>query len=132
MTGVKFPFTIQAGSVAMSDDTAEVIGSQVVFCIGTLIGERVMRPTWGVDLLSTVWSVGGDLDSAMREGIEQAFKTWFPEYEPRNILVTRNTDRPTYVEVEVRFGRYDTALDTTVRVGTQLPGGTEIYSNEGF
>lgn len=132
MIGVKFPFTVQAGSVATTDNSTEIIGSQVVFCLGTMIGERVMRPTWGVDILSTVFSLGGDLETAMQEGCEAAFRTWFPDYEIRDMVLTRNPDRPTYVEIEIRFGRYESDVDETVRVGTQLPGGTEIYTNEGF
>jgi phage baseplate assembly protein W len=130
--GVKFPFTIQSGSVAVTDNPTEMIGSQVAFCLGTMIGERVMRPTWGVDILSTVYSLGGELDTAMQEAVDAAFKKWFPDYEAREIIVSRNQDRPTYVEIEVRFGRYESEVDETVRVGTQLPGGTEIYTNEGF
>lgn len=130
--GVKFPFTIQSGSVAVTDNQTEMVGSQIVFCLGTLIGERIMRPTWGVDILSTVWSLGGDLDIAMKEAVENAFKTWFPDYEPRGIAVTRNNDRPTYVEIEVRYGQYDSEMDEVARVGVQLPGGSEIYTNEGF
>lgn len=130
--GVKFPFRIQSGSVAVTDNPTEQIGSQVVFCLGTMIGERVMRPQWGVDILSTVYSLGADLDIAMEEAVHTAFKQFFPDYEARTIQIKKDPDRPTYVEVEVRFGRYDSAVDETVRVGTQLPGGSEIYTNEGF
>lgn len=131
-TGVKFPFTIQSGSVAVTDDPVEILGSRIVFAVGTMIGERIMYPLWGVDLLSTVWSLGGELDLAMREGIDALFKRWFPAYEAKEIKVTRNSMYPTYVEIEIRFGRFDSDVDSTVRVGTQLPGGTEIQSNEGF
>lgn len=130
--GVKFPFTIQGGSVAMTDNPTEVAGSRIVFCLGTMIGERVMRPTWGVDLVSTVQSVGGDLDIAMQEAVQTAFLQWFPEYEAREVTVSRTQENPAYVEVEVRFGRYDSELDESIRVGTQLPDGTEIYASEGF
>jgi phage baseplate assembly protein W len=132
MIGVKFPFTIQGGSVAVSDNSTEVIGSQVVFCLGTMIGERVMRPTWGVDIVNTVHAVGGDLDMAMSEAITNAFQIWFSDYEVREVVLSRNQENPAYVEVEVRFGKYDSEVDEIVRVGTQLPGGTEIYTNEGF
>jgi phage baseplate assembly protein W len=132
MIGVKFPFVIQGGSVAISDNPTEIIGSQIVFCLGTMTGERVMRPTWGVDIIGSVQALEGDLDTAMQEAVSGAFKRWFPDYEPRQIDITRNPDNPAYVEIEVRFGRYDSDLDETVRVGTQLPGGTEIYTNEGF
>lgn len=132
MMGVKFPFTIQGGSVAVSDNSAEIIGSRVVFCLGTMIGERVMRPTWGVDIINTVHAVGGDLDLAMSEAVNSTFNKWFPDYEVRDVLLSRNNENPAYVEIEVRFGRYDTDVDEVVRVGTQLPGGSEIYMNEGF
>jgi phage baseplate assembly protein W len=130
--GVKFPFTIQGGSVAMTDNPTEIAGSRIVFCLGTMIGERIMRPNWGVDIINTVHSVGGDLDLAIKEAVQNAFLAWFPEYEAREVSLTRNQENPTYVEVEVRFGRYDSELDESIRVGTQLPNGTEIYTNEGF
>jgi hypothetical protein len=37
---VKFPFTIQSGSVAVTDNPTEAVGSMIVFCLGTMIGER--------------------------------------------------------------------------------------------
>lgn len=130
--GVKFPFRIQSGSVSVTDNMTEMINSRVSFCLGTMIGERVMRSTWGVDLLSTVYSLGGELDDAMKEAVVNAFRVWFPDYEVRSITVERDLDYPTYVEVEVKFGRFESGIDETVRVGTQLPGGSEIYTNEGF
>lgn len=132
MIGLKFPFTIQGGSVAVSDHTPEIVGSQIVFCLGTMIGERIMRPDWGVDIVNTVHAVGGDLDLAMSEAVTNAFRQWFPEYEVRDMELNRSPDNPAYVEVEVRYGTYDSDIDEVVRVGTQLPGGTEIYTNEGF
>ncbi len=42
------------------------------------------------------------------------FKVWFPKYEAREITVYRQPERPTYVEIEVRWGRYDSMLDTIV------------------
>lgn len=131
-TGVKFPFTIQGGSVALTDNPLEVIGSRIVFCMGTMMGERVMNPLWGMDILSTVWSIGGDLDIAMQEAIENGFRVWFPKYEAREVTIYRNPDRPTYIEIEIRWGRFDSAADVVSRVGTQLPGGTETYMDEGF
>ena len=130
MIGVKFPFSLTSGSVTVTDNPTEIIGSQVTFLLGTMIGERVMRPSWGVDILSTVYSMGGEMDVAMQEAVENAFRTHFPDYEAREVSIHRNPDTPTIVEIEVRFGKYNSDLDQTVRVGTQLPSGTEIYSNE--
>lgn len=132
MIGVKFPFTISGGSVVTTANPTEIIGSRVAFLLGSLVGERVMRPTWGVNLLNTVHALGGDLDDALEEAIEDAFKSWFPQYEPRGIEINRRDDNPAYVEIVVRYGKYDSDLDETVRVGTQVPGGSEIYNTEGL
>lgn len=132
MIGVKFPFTISGGSVVTTSNPTEILGSQVTFCLGTLIGERVMRPTWGVDLMSTVHALGADLDEAIEEAVEDTFQAWFPDYEPRGIDIERNNDNPAYIEVIVRYGRYDSELDSTVRVATQLASGTEIDASEGL
>jgi len=132
MIGVKFPFTITGGSIATTSNPAEIIGSQVTFCLGTMIGERLMRPTWGVDIINTVHSIGADLDVALPEAIRNAFSTHFPDYEPREIEIIRRVDNPAYVDIDVKFGHYDSDIDMLVRVGTQLPDGTEIYANEGL
>lgn len=130
--GIKFPFTITNGSVAASTNVSEVIGSRVTFCLGTMLGERVMRPNWGVDIINTVHAVGGDLDEAIPEAIENAFTEWFSDYEAREINIVRRSQNPTWIDIEVRFGRYDSELDTVIRFGTQLADGTEVYTNEGF
>lgn len=130
MIAVKFPFTISGGSVVTTDNPTEIIGSQVTFLLGTMLGERVMRPSWGIDLLSTVHSLGADLDESMEEAIQDAFNTHFPEYEPRDIDLVRNPDNPGWVDVVVRFGKYDSDLDVTARTGTQV--GTETASTEGL
>ncbi len=38
-----------------------------------------MRPTWGMDILSTVWSIGAELDLAMQEAVETRVQGLVPE-----------------------------------------------------
>lgn len=132
MIGVKFPFTISGGSVVTTSNPTEIIGSRVTFLLGTLVGERLMRPNWGVDILSTVHALGADLDESLEEGIRDAFQTHFPEYEPREIRIAPQPDNPAWVTVYVRYGKYDSDLDEEVQVGTPVPGGAEIYPEEGL
>jgi phage baseplate assembly protein W len=130
--GVKFPFTISGGSVVTTSNPTEIIGSNVTFLLGTLTGERLMRPNWGVDLLGTVYALGADIEEALDEAIRDAFGVHFKEYEPREINVRADPDNPAWVSVSVRFGRYDSDVDVNVEAGTPVPGGAEIYPEEGL
>jgi len=130
-SGVLFPFQIQSGNVLMSGNQAEVIRSRIAFCLGTQVGERVMRPLWGINILNSVYALGGDLDAAVTDAVEEAFRKWFPAHVVRSIKVSRDPDAPTYVTVEVTYSMNDSPSTDTVRVGTQLPDGTEVFDNEG-
>lgn len=116
MASVVFPFTIKDGKVAVTDVDGYEVRSKVMFCLGTEVGERVMRPTWGVDILSTVYSVGGDLDAAVEEAIANAFKKWFSKIRLIETETVLREDDPTYAYVTVRFGRIDEDVDEVVRL----------------
>lgn len=115
MTTIRFPFQIINGSVAMTDLDREAVRSNLLFCLGTQVNERVMRPSWGIDILSTLYAVGGDLSDAVPEAVADMFKRWFPSY--RFIEATVETDplRPNFATVEVRWGAIDSEVDEVLR-----------------
>lgn len=102
-TSVRFPFRIVNGSVSMASD-ADAIRSKVMFCLGTQVNERVMRPSWGIDIMSTVYSVGADLEAAIPEAVSQAFRRWFPDIRLIETQVVQDPATPTMATVTVRFG----------------------------
>lgn len=116
MASVVFPFAIKNGKVAVTDVDGHEVRSKVMFCLGTETGERVMRPNWGIDILSTVYSVGGDLDAAVEEAIAEAFKKNFRKIRLIETETVVKEDDPTYASVTVRFGRIDDDVDEVVRL----------------
>lgn len=132
MIGVKFPFDISSGSVAVTENFQDIIRSQVMFCLGSQVGERVMRPTWGIDIYDAVHSLGVEVETATKDAVAEAFRIWFRDYELREVQVRRNPQDSTMVIVEVRFGNYGEGTDLAVQVGTPVPGGAEIFDNEGL
>lgn len=116
MASVVFPFTIKNGKVAVTDVDGYEVRSKVMFCLGTEVGERVMRPNWGIDILSTIYAVGGELDDAVEEAIENAFKKWFPKIRLIDTDIVLRKDDPTFATVTVRFGRIDEDVDEVVRL----------------
>jgi phage baseplate assembly protein W len=132
LVGVKYPFSIGGGSVTTTSNPVEMAGSQITFCLGTMVGERVMRPDWGLDIMNSVFAMGGDMDSVMREAVEDAFRRWFPDYRLKEVSSSVDEQNPATVYLRVRYGTYeDSSQDTTVRVGVQIPSGSEIFNNEG-
>jgi phage baseplate assembly protein W len=129
---VKFPFSIGGGSVVTTDNPTEAIGSRVTFCLGTLVGERVMRPGWGIDIMNHVYAMGAGLEAAVVEGVEEAFRQWFPSYELRGTSVAFDKQDPSRVNITVRYGSYGKGIDEVSRVGTPVPGGAEIFKGEGL
>jgi hypothetical protein len=113
---VKFPFQIANGSVATTSLDREALRSKVMFCLGSQINERVMRPQWGIDILSTSYSVGADLAEAVPEAIAFAFQRWFPSLRLIAAEVTINDRDPTYVDVLVRYGQIDSDIDEVARL----------------
>jgi len=134
---LKYPFSISGGSATSVSHPMEIIGSQVSFCLGTLVGERVMRPTWGLPRdekyqETALFAMGADIELIMGEAVELAFSRWFPKYEVRGVRVEFDKFNQTSVTVEVRYGEPRKATDVIARVGVQVPDGTELFGNEGM
>ena len=113
---VMYPFKIENGSVATTTLDNNALKSKVLFCVGTQIGERVMRPQWGIDIMQTVYMIGGEPEDYIPEAITAAFRKYFPKVGKVDVKVTRAKDDPTYVTAEVRYGQIGTAVDEIIRV----------------
>lgn len=117
-TAVKFPFQIVNGSVGMNANDSEAVRSKLMFCLGTQVNERAMRPRWGIDILGTAFSVGADLEEAIPEAITEAFKQWFPALIFIEASVEVIREAGAYYAVEVgQQGQFDTYAVVTVRYG---------------
>ena len=128
MIGVRYPFTIANGMVATVSNPAEIALSQVTFCISTQVLERVMRPSWGIELMNVAQALGADVPEIIDEAVHEAFRNWFATYQIKQIRVSQKDD--TTVLVDIRYGRPDTDSDDAARIGVPVPGGSEIFLGE--
>lgn len=112
---VKFPFQVSNGVVATTTLDREAVRSKLMFCLGTQVNERVMRPSWGIDIMNTVYAVGADLDEAIPEAIAEMFRRWFPSYTLIEALVEQDPKYPTHASVTVRYGDIDSGVDEVLR-----------------
>jgi phage baseplate assembly protein W len=130
--GIKYPFAIAGGSVVTTSNQSEIIGSRVTFCLGTQVGERVMRPRWGIDILQAMYELEGELSATtISNAINWAFRQWFPDYAVKEVQITADPTDRTSINVTVRYGNHDGSMDEVSKVGTPIPGGSEMFANEG-
>lgn len=129
--GVSYPFELTGGNVAMSKDQAARATDRVVFCLSTQVGERVMRPSWGIDIMRVVHELEADIQIALPEAVAAAFRQWFPDYSLTRVRIIRpDPDNPTVLQAEIAFKGRESQFDIVTKVGIQVPDGSEIYGSE--
>ena len=91
-----------------------------------------MMPNWGIEILNSTYSLGAGIEAAIEDAIHAAFRNFFADYQVRAIDILPNIENPTYIVVNVKWGKYGSAVDVLSKVGVQLPGGGEYFQGEGF
>lgn len=121
---VKFPFSISQGRVAMltsESDTErlDMARSRIMFCLGTQVGERVMRPSWGLDIFTymSLFQDEPDYENAVgadgkqqitnvlgtQAAIRAAFDAFLPEYRLVKVDIFNKPGDDQTVIVDVKF-----------------------------
>lgn len=128
--GVKYPFSFAGGQVVMTSTHTELVGSRITFCLGTQVGERIMAPTWGIDIMGAAFELEGEISlRTVDNAVRWCMRRWFPDYEVRKVVADPTTDR-NVLDVTITYGRYGSPLDDVAKVGVQVPGGSEIFPGE--
>ena len=121
---VDYPFSLTAGQVSMTVDPSETMKSNVAFCLGTHIGERIMMPTWGVNIMNSLHALGAEIDEVLALAVEETFSRWFPEYEVKEIKLFKDPRYLTHVDVEIWYWLPGAALLSTSKFAVQVPDGS--------
>lgn len=131
---IKYPFTLNGGQVQTTNSAEEVAVDRVVFCLSTEVGERVMRPSWGVNIMKSLWELQheGKMTAALQDAVFSVFRTRFPQYHLKSLRIANQyTEDPTVYTVEVTFtADPDSQFDISTKVGIQVPGGAEVFDQE--
>lgn len=121
MRTISYPFRISPqGKVADTTDYTKIWVDRVRSVINTEIGDRVMRPTFGVDTTSAILNVGTPAESDLTSNIADAFTRLLPSVHL--VSVTPNMDDYNQaLDVEVVFTCPDmTTTSTTVTFSTGM------------
>ena len=108
------PFRVDPqGHIAFTSDPKRVLMNRVRTIIGTELGERVMRPDYGVALQSMLFEADDEMNATViASDIEQALQ----EYEPGIIVQSVTTDSDDtldgIINVNVSYSAANSPLET--------------------
>lgn len=82
MKAISLPFRLDSfGNVSTTTELPKIWGDRVRTVIGTPIGERVMRPTFGCGLPNNLLDVVANVPGYADGQIQAAFLEWLPSVE---------------------------------------------------
>jgi phage baseplate assembly protein W len=106
MMELSWPIEIDltTGQLVTLTTPAETARAHILALIGTLVGERVMRPTYGTPILDLLFDSASDpaLASSFESEIVRAVNTFVDEVTVQTVTVTETPSLGT-VNVEVRY-----------------------------
>lgn len=108
-SGPKFPFLVgESGGIAVSR-AEERIADSIRIIMGTAKGERVMRPEFGCDLHSMVFSViNTSTLTVVRTSVREALARWEPRIDVLGVSASADTAGVLQISVEYRVRRTNT------------------------
>ncbi len=79
MKAISYPFTIDThGSVAWTTDPRKVWQDRVRAVLNTAVGDRAMRPLFGLNSANTLMNLGTPAATPIQEAVQTAFSSWLP------------------------------------------------------
>lgn len=119
MTAISLPFRIDGyGRVASTDDPRIIWAGRVRSVITTMIGERVMRPTFGCDVMNEVFDAAEETPDLVEQDIRSAFSEWLPELTVEGVGLDLIDESTGELELSVV---YTVPGDTSVTDSLVLP-----------
>lgn len=114
---LSYPFRLDDyGNIATTVDQGKIWADRVRSVIGTVIGERVMRPTFGTKTAYASWETRSAMETLVRKEIERGFYLLLP-------LLT---------VVDISFGFNDAENIISANITYQLPDKRESTTRVGL
>jgi phage baseplate assembly protein W len=87
-TALAFPFSIDDyGNVVYTTNQYEIWAGRVKSVVGTVLGERVMRPTYGTDMKRVFFNTRDSAEETIRKEISRVFATYLPLLTLGNVVI---------------------------------------------
>lgn len=115
-TALTFPFSIDDyGNVLYTTNQQEIWAARVKSVVGTVLGERVMRPTFGTDMKTVFFNTRDAAEETIKKEVTRVFASYLPlltleetsvefsEFSSEaNVLITYTL--PNLIEVQTSVG----------------------------
>lgn len=86
---IALPFSFnQSGAVAYTIDEKKIWTDRVVLVLMTKLNERVMRPTFGSEVPSSVFETISGAKTLIQKSVASAFSRWLPSLELISVELT--------------------------------------------
>lgn len=119
MIAILLPFRIDGyGRVATTTDPIQIWSTRVRSVLTTLVGERVMRPDFGCDVVSELFDAVEETPELVEQDIRSAFSQWLPELTLDEVSLAYSSNENGEVEMTVS---YSIPNDTSVTDTLILP-----------
>lgn len=113
---LSYPFRLDDyGNIATTVDQTKIWADRVRSVIGTVIGERVMRPTFGTKVAYASWETRTAMETIVRKEIERGFYLLLPLLTVVDITFDFN-DTENIVSASITYELPD-KRESTTRVG---------------
>ena len=125
---LSLPFSVNPyGRISTTTERSKIWQDRVRSVIGTFLGERVMRPNFGADVVDAVHETSEEAVIIIETQVRQAFNTYLPTLTLTDVIT--NYDESTGImEVEVVYSLPEATVEdvssTTiglVRIAGNLP-----------
>ncbi len=116
-TALAFPFSIDDyGNVIYTTNQQEIWAARVKSVVGTVLGERVMRPTFGTDMKTVFFNTRDAAEETIKKEVTRVFASYLP-------LLTLE-------ETAVEFSEFSSAAN--VLITYTLPNLIEVQTSVGI
>lgn len=120
MSYISYPFSIDnQGRVAVAKTPRKVWIDRVRSVLSTQVGDRVMRPTFGLDSLSAVLNVGTPAEKSIEEQIRDAFLKQLPALTLNRVSSYVDTSSSTTVVDVVFTSPSGDIFNSTLSIGDE-------------
>lgn len=127
---IQLPFSLNTqGKVASTTVPGKVWADRVLSAVGTTLGERVMRPSYGTNVGNMEFASSSEVEAVFRQDIESAFATFLTSLRLENVTFDFDESRGiVYADVSYFLPNKD---EQNITMGiARISGAEPIISQE--
>ncbi len=111
------------GGIAMVEE-AESVRQAIFLLLSTRPGERVMRPTYGCELYSLIFSPNDDTTAGLAiHFVRRALERWEPRIQILRLDAEQNPENPELLDIFLEYRLRATQRQEQIQFSFRLSGG---------